>query len=69
MPDPDLVMVRILKFSLKLCSFLEVRRNMRPKVYIVGGERQLETKRAIVYFNCFGHVVAPSWQKGLVLWA
>ena len=43
---------------------------MRPKVYIVGGgERQLETKRAIVYFNCFGHVVAPSWQNGLVLWA
>lgn len=37
MPDPDLVMVSILKFSLKLCSFLEVRRNMRPKVYIVGG--------------------------------
>lgn len=39
MPDPDLVMVSILKFSLKLCSFLEVRRNMRPKVYIVGGGR------------------------------
>ena len=33
------------------------------------GERQLETQRAIVYFNCSGHVVAPSWQKRLVLWA
>ena len=33
---------------------------MRLKVNIVWGET-VGNQRAIVYFNCFGHVVTPSW--------
>lgn len=68
MPDPDLVMGAHPEIFIEVVFFLEVRRNMRPKVYIVGGETA-GNQRAIVCLHCFGHVVAPSWQKGLVLWA
>ena len=47
MPDLDLVMMSILKFSLKLCSFLEVRRNMRLKVNIVAGRDSWKPKEQL----------------------
>lgn len=56
------------EFSLKLCSFGGGNKQgtKGKDCGEVGGG--LETKRAIVYLNCFGHVIAPSWVKGHDQW-
>lgn len=67
MPNHDLVELNILKFSLQLCILWGGGKKQGGKDED-DGEKGVETKRTSVDFHCFGHVMAPSWKKGPVLW-
>lgn len=63
MPGHDLVEMSILKSSLQLCILFGGGKKQGAKGEDDGG-RQVETKRTIVYFNCFGHVMGPFVEEG-----